>query len=212
MEKKIFIVGAGSVGGHLACNFDEYCSGFEPAGFFDDDEKKIGTEFCGLNVIGPVKDALNLREAAIVIGIAFPGVKKMIVEKLKKNRELHFPTLIHPRAWVSGSTTIGQGCVVYPGTSINYGSEIGEFVVMNMNCALGHHTYVGNYSSLAPGVLTGGHTVISDEVEMGIGAATIQGISIGKGSMVGGHSMVTKNIPHNTVAKGVPAKFKSLER
>lgn len=207
MKKKLYIVGAGSVGGHVAYNFQDYCPGYEPAGFFDDDEKKIGTEQFGLKVIGPVDDVLKLKDAAVVVGIAFPRIKKRIVQKLMRNQSLIFPSLIHPAAWVSGGTTVGVGCVIYPGTSINYGSKIGDFVVMNMNCALGHHTNVGNYTSLAPGVLTGGHTSISDEVDMGIGAATIQNIQIGEGAVIGGNSMVVSHIPKNRVAKGVPAKY-----
>jgi len=205
--KKLYIIGAGSVGGHLALNIEQYNTSYKIEGFFDDDPDKIGTSQFGFSVAGDVNAALKLKEAFIAVGIAFPEVKKQIVEKLSRNSSLKFPSFVHQKAWVSSKVEIGKGTVIYPGTSVNYGSEIGEFVVINMNCALGHHTKVGNYVSLAPGVLTGGHTKISDEVEMGIGASTIQNIEIGKGAVIGGQSMVTTNIPENKVAKGVPAKF-----
>ncbi len=204
--KKLYIIGAGSVGGHLAWNIEGYGEDFKIEGFFDDDPDKIGTTQFGYTVIGDVNEALKLNDADVAVGIAFPEVKRKIVEKLSSNRSLDFPSFVHQRAWVSSGVTIGKGTVIYPGTSINYGSEIGNFVVANMNCALGHHTSVGSYSSLAPGVITGGHTTIGRCVEMGIGSATVQGLNIGAGSKIGGQAMVVHDIPEGVTAVGVPAK------
>ena len=204
--KRLYIIGAGSVGGHVALNMNEYSDEFEVAGFLDDDPNKIGTEQFGSKVVGKVEDVLKLKDAFIVIGIAFPDTKRHILDKISKNSSLNYPTLIHSHSWVSNDVSIGKGAIIYPGTTINYGSELGDFVVLNMNCALGHHTSIGTYSSLAPGVNTGGHTVIEEGVEIGIGSSTLQDVRIGAGSVVGGQSMVTKNVaPHSKVV-GIPAK------
>jgi sugar O-acyltransferase (sialic acid O-acetyltransferase NeuD family) len=194
------------VGGHVALNISEYSDQYKIAGFLDDDLTKIGTEQFGYKVFGDVSNALDLQDAAVVLGIAFPRVKRTIAERLTANNELVFPTLIHPQAWVSRDVTLGQGSIIYPGTTINYGSTVGDFVVINMNCALGHHTSIGGYSSLAPGVNTGGHTTVGEGVELGIGASTLQDVRIGVDSIVGGQSMVTKNVQANTTVIGVPAK------
>lgn len=204
--KKLYIIGAGSVGGHVALNICEYSDQFEVAGFLDDDLAKIGTEQFGYKVLGDVSKALDLQDVAVVIGIAFPRTKKTIYERLSANNELVFPTLVHPKAWISRGVTLGRGAIIYPGTSINYGSNVSDFVVINMNCALGHHTSIGEHSSLAPGVNTGGHTTIGESVQLGIGVSTLQDVRIGTGSIVGGQSMVTKNVQADTKVVGVPAK------
>lgn len=204
--KDLYIIGAGSVGGHVSWNLDSFTKDYKFRGFFDDDPSKIGTEQFGHKVIGPVKDVLKLNGVAIVIGIAFPKIKKKIVDLVSPNTTFSFPTLIHDLAWVSNDVTIGKGSIIYPGTAINFGSEIGDFVVMNMNCSLGHHTKVGNFSSLAPGVNTGGHTYIEEGVDVGIGASTIQDIRIGSHSMIGGQSMVIENVKSNSKVAGIPAK------
>jgi len=209
MAKKLYIVGAGSVGGHLALNVGEYSEEYRVEGFFDDDPEKIGTQQFGVEVLGPVDDALALDNAAVAIGIAFPGIKRTIVKKLSGNGSIGYPGFIHNRAWISKGVTVGRGCIIYPGTTINFGSEIGDFVVMNVNCSLGHHTEVGKFSSFAPGVKTGGHTVIAEEVEMGIGASTLQDIRIGNGGIVGGNSMVIRDVEPGTTVAGVPAKILS---
>jgi sugar O-acyltransferase (sialic acid O-acetyltransferase NeuD family) len=205
-REKLYIIGAGSVGGHVALNIGEYSDGFELCGFLDDDPQKMGIQPFGFDILGTIDDALELKDAAIIIGIAFPNIKQRIIKRLSANGSLVYPSLIHERAWVSEKVTVGQGCIIYPGTTINYGSEIHDFTVVNMNCSLGHHTKVGACSSLAPGVNTGGHTVIGKSVDMGIGVSTLQNIQIGKGSTVGGQSMLIEDVsPASTVA-GVPGK------
>lgn len=209
MNKKLYIVGAGGVGAHLALNLREYSEEYKVEGFFDDDPEKIGTELYGRRVLGPVEEALDLEQSAVAIGIAFPRIKRSIVDKLATNRSISYPSFVHDRAWISKGVTLGRGSIVYPGTTINYGSEILDFVVLNVNCSLGHHTAVGRFSSFAPGVNTGGHTVIEEAVEMGIGASTLQDVRIGSGSIVGGMSMVIREVEPGTTVSGVPAKVLS---
>jgi sugar O-acyltransferase (sialic acid O-acetyltransferase NeuD family) len=207
LMKKLYIVGAGSVGLHVAANFVAYSTGqYQLSGFFDDDISKHGKKYYGAEVLGSVNNVLKLKDAAIVIGIAFPKIKKTLTEHLLVNQNIIYPSLVHPSAWLSPDVQPGRGTIIYPGTSINYGSQIGEFCVFNMNCALGHHTKVGNYSSFAPGVLTGGHTTIKECVDMGIGSATLQDVMIGNAAIVGGQSLIRENVASNTVVVGVPAK------
>ncbi|MDR8390266.1 acetyltransferase [Aliifodinibius sp. S!AR15-10] len=207
MKKKLYIVGAGSVGGHVALNIEEYSEEYEVEGFFDDDQEKIGTKQFGFPVLGSTDEVLKLTNASVVIGIAFPKIKRKILKKISKNYSLHFPSLVHSRAWISNEVSIGKGCIIYPGTTINFRSEIENFVVINVNCSLGHHTRVGAYSSFAPGVNTGGHTTIEEAVDIGIGVSTIQDVRIGKDSTIGGQSMVIHDVEPGSTVVGVPAKL-----
>ena len=207
-KDKLYIIGAGSVGGHIARNITAYSEHFEIAGFFDDDPQKIGSELYNYPVLGPVSNALSLENEAVIIGIAFPEVKKKLVEILFQNLTLKFPALVHGKAWISNEVSVGMGSVIYPGTSVNYGSMIGDHVLINMNCALGHHTVVENFSSLAPGVNTGGHSTIQECVDVGIGVSTLQNVTIGSGSIIGGQAFVNRDIPSDSKAVGVPARAK----
>lgn len=206
MKKELFIVGAGSVGGHVALNIEEYSEEYTILGFFDDDPAKVRTRQFGFDVIGPVETLLHVKNAEVVIGIAFPGVKQTIIERLSVNSTIKFPSLIHKNAWISRDVSIGQGCIIYPGTTINFGSKIDDFVVLNANCALGHHTHIGAYSSLAPGVNTGGHTTFEEGVDVGIGVSTLQDMVIGAGSIIGGQSVITRHVESGSTVVGVPAR------
>lgn len=206
---RIYIIGAGSVGGHIASNPDLY--GLEKVEmlFLDDNSRKIGSVFAGCPVVNTVDYLLQIKEPTkVVIGIAFPKIKESIAAKLMTNPNLQFPSLIAQNAWLSKDVVVGKGCIVYPGCCINYGSTLKDFVVMNMNCSLGHHAFVDNYSSLAPGVNFGGHTHIGKCVDMGIGSSTLQSVTIGDYSVVGGQTMVTKSFPENSKIIGVPGRNK----
>ena len=207
MTQKLLIVGAGSVGKFIAYNINQFTQTFEIIGFLDDDVSKHNTAISGFPVLGAVDKLLEFsgKDIAIVWGIAFPSIKKKLFDQYK-NLAFDFPNFIATDSWVSEAVRFGKGCIVYPGTAINYETAIDDFVVINMNCSLGHNCSIQSFSSLAPGVNLGGNTTIGSCVELGIGASTIQGITIGDKATIGGQAMVVCNVSNEDVVVGIPAK------
>lgn len=205
--KKLLIVGAGSVGKFIAYNMNDFTTSFELIGFLDDDPQKEKQIVAGYNVLGNLQTISEYagNGFALVFGIAFPAAKKNILQRYA-DLAFDFPAMISKRAWISPNVTLGRGCIIYPGVSINYESQIGDFVVMNMNCAIGHNCVVGAHTSLAPGVNLGGFTQIGSNSDIGIGAVTIQHIQIGANCIIGGQSMIIHDVPDNSKIAGVPAR------
>jgi len=50
-------------------------------------------------------------------------------------------------------------------------------------------------------------TTVKRGASIGSGAVILAGVTIGAGAMVGAGAVVTKDVPPNTVAKGVPARL-----
>ena len=50
------------------------------------------------------------------------------------------------------------------------------------------------------------YVVLEDEVTIGTGAAIIQGVTVGAGSMIGAGAGVVRNVPPGVTAVGTPAK------
>jgi sugar O-acyltransferase (sialic acid O-acetyltransferase NeuD family) len=207
-QKKLLIIGAGSVGGHLAVNLKDYDIDFKLLGFLDDDREKIGKKFVGFPVLGDINSIKNYDESVhIAIGIAFPSIKSKIIENLKSINYFNFPTFISKKAWISVMVEIGEGCIIYPGTSVNYNSTIKDFVVMNLNCALGHDCMLKDYVSLAPNVSLGGNTTVGRLTELGIGTNSLQNITIGKNVTVGAGTVIIKSIPDHSKVVGNPGRI-----
>lgn len=205
--RKIIIIGAGSVGGHIAHNLELYGISGRLAGFLDDDTAKQGKYCFNYPVLGPVSWILDQKDFDVVIGISFPKIKAKILERLAENPDLNYPAMIAQNSWISKNTEIGKGSIIYPGTCINYGSVVEDFVVINMNCSIGHNCTIASFCALAPGVNLGGYTQIGSLTELGIGASTVQGTVIGNSSVIGGQAMVIGRIPDLVTAVGVPTRI-----
>lgn len=110
----------------------------------------------------------------------------------------------------------------------NKGGEIkiGEYSTLNQfsmvqttldnSISIGEHVAIAPYTRIVPnhkyegekrvGTIKGS-TVIEDNVWIGAGVTIVIGTNIGKNSIIGANSVVTRDIDGNIVAGGTPAKF-----
>jgi len=58
-----------------------------------------------------------------------------------------------------------------------------------------------------PDLELAGEIVVGDNVFIGLGAIILAGVTIGSNCVVGAGSVVTKDIPDNSIYAGMPAKF-----
>ncbi len=120
-----------------------------------------------------------------------------------------FATIVHSRATVFGK--IDRGCVIAPGAVIALNAVISEHVVVNYNATVGHDCVVGELSVIGPGASIGGWCQVGRGVYIGAGALIREKLQIGDYAIVGMGAVVTKDIPENMVAIGVPARFYTKE-
>ena len=201
---KLIIIGAGSVGKFLAYNSNDFVDHYSIIGFVDDDPAKQHQDIAGYPVLGCL-DLLNEYSGKgyfLVIGIAFPKVKCEILKKIS-HLDFFFPSFISKKAWLSKEVTIGIGCIIYPGVSVNYETNIADFVVINMNCAIGHNSIINSYTSLAPGVNLAGFTILHEAVNFGIGAATKQNIVVHQNAIIGGQAMLINDVDADAIVFGI---------
>lgn len=123
------------------------------------------------------------------------------------NSGIQFVTLIHPAAVVSPTAHLGEGTVVGPGTVIAASTRIRSHVIINRGCLIGHHVEVGDYFTISPGTNIGGKTRIGGLCFIGMGAVILDGISIGRHSVVGAGAVATKDVPDSVQVMGVPARI-----
>lgn len=165
-----------------------------------------------------------------IIFIALRGVKIGKGAKIGK----HVTTTFYAELDVGNSAYIGNLVRFEVGRLWEHcrGLSIGEHIWISHGCLLqcagririGNNVLIGEYTSIRDTshgydnldmpirsqADVVGEIIIEDNVWIGRGCLILgkpAGIVIGKGSIIGANSVVTKSIPPNTVWGGVPARF-----
>ncbi|MBJ7312761.1 acetyltransferase [Rugamonas sp. CCM 8940] len=123
---------------------------------------------------------------------------------------LPFTTLVHPSAYVSPLATLAPGVFVGANSVIGPGARLAEHVFVNRGVTVGHDTMVGAFSRLQPGSNLGGLSTLGRGVTVAIGATVLERLRIGDGAFIGAGSVVNADVAADTLAVGVPARFKKL--
>lgn len=208
--EKIAIFGAGGFGREVKMLIDQINSReevYDFVGYFDDGEEK-GKVINGFPVLGGVPELNNSSdvELNIVFAIGNPFIKKKIIEKIN-NQNLKYPILVHPNVLIGkDEVSIGEGSIICAGTIITVNINIGQHVILNLCCTVGHDTNIGNFSSFMPSVNISGEVNIKENVYVGTGAKIINQLEIGENTIIGSGAVVSKSLPANCTAVGVPAK------
>lgn len=205
--KDIVIIGAGGFGREVAWLIEDINrieQTWNIIGFIDDNEAIQGKEINGYNVVGNI-EWLSKQELNVVCAIGESMVKKKVIENLKDSNNL-YPVLIHPSVIKSNSVEVGEGAIICAGNILTVNINIGRHVIINLDCTIGHDAVIGDYSTILPSVNISGQVKISDSVSVGTGSAIIQGVTIGKNTTIGAGAVVTKTLPANCTAVGIPAK------
>ncbi len=210
MSHKIIIFGSSGHARSIAVVLEQL--NYEIVGFVDSFLPKE-TKVLNYKTIGDESSLRNSLKAygtnKIVIGIGDIYNRQKVVEKIKSiNSEVIFPCIISPASTVTNYTSIGQGSVVFCNSFVNVECVIGDFCVINSSSIIEHNTTIGNYCNISPGVNIGGNVNIEHNTFVGSSATIIQKRRIGSNSVIGAGAIVTKDIPSNVLAVGMPAIIK----
>lgn len=132
------------------------------------------------------------------------GLIKKIFKKILPNGELKWAK--------KNGMTFGENVTVMSGVS--FGSEpylihIGNSVRISSNvCFINHDggTFVFRDQEKYKNVIKYGRINVGNHVFIGNGAIILPNVSIGDYCVIGAGSVVTKDVPPNSIACGVPAK------
>lgn len=146
---------------------------------------------------------------------------KKTMQLLCKQKFKHFPDSaeFRPGAYAIACSKIylGNNVIIRPNTMIFADPREGDAgsVIIENNVMLGSgvHIYVGNHRfDLAnENIIDQGHSpaqtvVLKEGCWLGANVVVLPGVTIGKNSVVGAGSIVTKSVPDRVVVAGNPAK------
>jgi sugar O-acyltransferase (sialic acid O-acetyltransferase NeuD family) len=211
MSEPLVIVGCGGHGrevlGIVRAINEAHGDAWQVLGFVDDGPTRVNlrrVERLGVPYLGPTPTLLE-RDAAYVIGVGAPKVRRMLAEQID-GYGLRAAQLIHPHATVGTDVTLGDGVVVFAGARVTTNVTLGRHVHLNQNATVGHDCDLADYVSVNPLAAVSGECRLETAALIGTTAAVLQGLRIGAEAVVGAGACVVHDVLPGAVVKGVPAR------
>jgi len=123
----------------------------------------------------------------------------VVLEKAKigKNCNINAQCLIENDVVIGDNVTIKSGVQLWDGITIEDNVFIGPNV-----------TFANDLTPRSKQSFRCLETLVQENASIGANSTLIGGITIGKSAMIGAGSVVTKDVPNNTIWYGNPASFK----
>jgi sugar O-acyltransferase (sialic acid O-acetyltransferase NeuD family) len=208
--EKVIIIGCGQHANVVLYNL-EMQGKYEALGYFDVDENKVGLEYNGLKVLENYRCA-NIEELKtkyktnrFFIGFGNMRYRRIVYEQFV-NAGWEPVNIFHPDAIISRRSQIGKGVLIEAGCLVTPNPVIGNNVVINTGSQVNHDNIIGDHVYIASGVVISGGVTVEDDSLIDDGVIITLGRKVGKHCIIGAGSVVTKDIPDNVIAYGVPAK------
>ena len=207
-DKRILIYGAS---GHskVVCATVEAIGNYQIIGLLDDDPTKHGTFVCSYPIIGGRGQLVRLFDSGVTHVFIAVGDNQQRIELGHMLAEYGFevPTLVHPTAICLRSSTIGAGTFVGPFAWVGGDVVIGSDAIINLGSVVAHDCGIGSGAQLTARVVLGGGAQIGEKAFLGLSATVLPQIKVGAQTIVGAGAVVTRDLPNDVTAVGVPARI-----
>ena len=134
-------------------------------------------------------------------GIGNNNIRAKVLEKLLNTSQHPALNVIHDKSICSRYIDWHQegGILVAANAAINAFSKIGKGVICNTSCCIDHECIIGDYVHIAPSAVLCGGVTIGNNSFIGANTVVKSNISIGKNVISEAGSVITQDIPDNTL-------------
>jgi len=160
-------------GGHGKVVFDLARSlGYREVGVFD--ERYAGhPPSAGVTFLGAYDERLH-PDVPLVFAMGDNAVRRRLSGQVRHR----FATLVHPRASVSPSASVGHGTVVLQNAVIQADASVGRHCIMNVGAVVDHDSGVGDFCHLRPYSYAAGGSRLSELTTVGPGVSLPRNTSL----------------------------------
>jgi len=203
-------------GGHAKVVVDALGSqGVNVDGVVDPGLEKVNSSWRGIKVVGNDDWLLaqNPDDFILVNGIgSLPGKsQRQLIYDRYKSAGFGFLSIVHRSTTIGSEVVLGEGSQIMAGVVIQANSTIGNNTIVNTGATIDHDCVVGNNVHIAPGVNVSGNVFIEDDVHLGTGSSVIQGVTIGKRSIVAAGTVAFKALPPASKLIGAKPRLTAIE-
>lgn len=169
----LFVFGGESTAVEIRETVDRYCSYRKVYNILPDDKSKNDKSLNDRDILS----FSELEYVCYIMGFTNVNLKKRIRERMSL---LGIPevNIIHPTAFLSKSSSIGNGNYIAQNVVISSNVKIGNSNIININASIGHDSVIGTDNTINPGVKISGNVTIGDRNLIGANTVLFQGISI----------------------------------
>lgn len=207
-KRQVVIIGAGGFSRELLQYITDH-GGFTVRGFLDDRDPVDLRVPEGYHVIGSIRDYVPSSDETFVLAVGEPVQRAKIAMQFQ-SRGAQFETVVHPRAYVASTATIGAGSVIAPFASVGAMANVGALAQVHFYASVAHDAVVGSYSALSPYSVVNGGGRLGEGVFLGTRATVNPLKSVGDYSKVAAGAVVYQDVPSGALAAGNPAKSRKL--
>jgi sugar O-acyltransferase (sialic acid O-acetyltransferase NeuD family) len=200
---QVVIVGAGGQGRLIA---DALISQKVAIHGFIDPSFEVGVLVGGIPILGGDDWTRSHPEAVIAIGIGATQETSQRMELYNRFKSYRIIGCLHESAIVGTAVKIHDTAQIMANCLLNHSSFVGENVVIHSGGIIEHDAVIEAHSYLSPRVTFCGNVRIGPRVFIGASSTIIQNISIGEGATIAAGSVVTRDVPPNSLVMGVPAR------
>jgi len=166
----------------------------------------VGYEYADEAAETVIGDEATIRSGAVIyggvtIGDGFATGHNVLV---REETDVGDGVVVGTNAVVDGSVSIGSHSSLQTGAYAPPGTELGRSVFLGPCAVLTNDAYPVR----TDGDLDG--PTLGDHVSVGANATVLPGVTVGERSFVAAGSVVTEDVPAETLAVGVPAEHRPL--
>ena len=202
----VYLLGAGAHARETLCIYEDAGRIREVAGCLEQPCVQPGRFIHGKPVLDFGEMTRVPGEIRLLSAIGSPLRREMIARALVLRPDASFDMIIHPTVVRSEYVRLGCGVTIAAACVLTCEVEVGDHAILNTGCLVHHDVVIGPFVTLSPRATICGRATIGEGSFLGAGCTVIPGVSIGAGTYIGAGSVVTRDIPPNCLAVGVPAR------
>jgi sugar O-acyltransferase (sialic acid O-acetyltransferase NeuD family) len=178
------------------------------AGMVDDNPRLHGTLSGGVPVLGGVELLQRLPDTRIVLCPGAGRSRVALADRLSRSgvEPERYATVVHPRASLGGSCTVGRGSIVLAGVVATADVTIGSHVVIMPNSVLTHDDAIGDFATICASASLAGGVTVGTGAYLGTACAVRENLRIGAWSLLGMGAVAIRDVPAGETYVGNPAR------
>ncbi|PKL92113.1 MAG: bifunctional UDP-N-acetylglucosamine diphosphorylase/glucosamine-1-phosphate N-acetyltransferase GlmU [Candidatus Goldiibacteriota bacterium HGW-Goldbacteria-1] len=186
-------------------------------------------ELAGVNSRAQLAEAAKIRNKKVLEKLSENGITIVDFDTvyIEEGVEIGSDTTVHPFTVIKAGVKIGTGCSIGPSAHLRQGAvignncKIGNFVevknsTIGNNTNVAHLSYIGDSEigsnvNIGAGTITANYdgvkknkTVILDGAYVGSNSVFVAPVKIGKNAVIGAGSVITENVPDDSLAIARP--------